>query len=45
MKTVPLKRVTTEQEARKRPDVLRLMKHPGVGPLTALAEFSFRQAP
>jgi transposase len=26
-----------EQEARKRPAVLRLMTHPGVGPLTALA--------
>jgi transposase len=26
-----------EQEARKRPDVSRLMTHPGVGPLTALA--------
>jgi transposase len=26
-----------EQAARKRPDVLRLMTHPGVGPLTALA--------
>jgi transposase len=26
-----------EQEARKRPDVMRLMTHPGVGPLTALA--------
>ena len=26
-----------EQEARKRPEVLRLMSHPGVGPLTALA--------
>src|SRR5499427_2020219 len=26
-----------EQEARKRPDVLRLMTHPGVGPITALA--------
>jgi len=26
-----------EQEARKRPDVLRLMTHRGVGPLTALA--------
>ena len=26
-----------EQEARKRSDVLRLMTHPGVGPLTALA--------
>jgi transposase len=28
---------TVEQEAQKRPDVLRLMTHPGVGPLTALA--------
>jgi transposase len=26
-----------EQEAKKRPDVLRLMTHPGVGPITALA--------
>jgi transposase len=26
-----------DQEARKRPEVLRLMTHPGVGPLTALA--------
>jgi transposase len=26
-----------EQEANKRPDMLRLMTHPGVGPLTALA--------
>ena len=26
-----------EQEARNRPEVLRLMTHPGVGPLTALA--------
>jgi transposase len=26
-----------EQEAKKRPEVLRLMSHPGVGPLTALA--------
>jgi transposase len=26
-----------EQEAEKRPEVLRLMTHPGVGPLTALA--------
>ena len=26
-----------EQEANKRPDALRLMTHPGVGPLTALA--------
>ena len=29
--------VTVEQEARKWPEVLRLMTHPGVGPLTALA--------
>jgi len=28
---------TAEQEAKKRPDALRLMTHPGVGPLTALA--------
>jgi transposase len=26
-----------KREAEKRPDVLRLMKHPGVGPITALA--------
>jgi len=26
-----------EREARKRPEVLRRMTHPGVGPLTALA--------
>jgi transposase len=26
-----------EREARKRPEVMRLMTHPGVGPLTALA--------
>jgi transposase len=26
-----------EREAKKRPDVMRLMTHPGVGPLTALA--------
>ena len=26
-----------EQEAKKRPDALRLMTHPGVGPITALA--------
>jgi transposase len=26
-----------EQEARKRPEVLRLMTHPGMGPLTPLA--------
>jgi transposase len=29
--------VAVEQEAKKRPEVLRLMTHPGVGPLTALA--------
>jgi len=29
--------VAIEQETRKRPEVLRLMTHPGVGPLTALA--------
>ena len=29
--------VAVEQEAEKRPEVLRLMTHPGVGPLTALA--------
>ena len=28
---------TIEQEARKRAEVLRLMTHPGVGPITALA--------
>ena len=28
---------THEQEAKKWPEVLRLMTHPGVGPLTALA--------
>ena len=27
---------SAEQEARKRPEVMRLMTHPGVGPLTAL---------
>jgi transposase len=34
-----IKELTTavEREARKRPEVLRLMTHPGVGPLTALA--------
>jgi transposase len=26
-----------EREARKRPETMRLMTHPGVGPLTALA--------
>jgi transposase len=29
--------VAAEQEARKRPEVIRLKTHPGVGPLTALA--------
>jgi transposase len=29
--------LAVDQEARKRPEVLRLMTHPGVGPLTALA--------
>jgi len=29
--------IAVEQEARKWPEVLRLMTHPGVGPLTALA--------
>jgi transposase len=29
--------VAAEQEARNRPEVLRLMTHPGVGPITALA--------
>ena len=29
--------VAVEQEARKQPDALRLMTHPGVGPITALA--------
>src|ERR1700735_5330797 len=35
----PIQELTraVEQEARKRPEVLRLMTHPGVGPLTALA--------
>jgi transposase len=28
---------TVEQEAKQRPEVLRLMTHPGVGPITALA--------
>ncbi|MFZ0739814.1 MAG: IS110 family transposase [Candidatus Acidiferrales bacterium] len=35
----PIEELTraVEQEARNRPEVLRLMTHPGVGPLTALA--------
>ena len=32
-----LRLAAVEQEAKKRPEVLRLMTHPGVGPLTALA--------
>jgi transposase len=28
---------SVEQEAKRRPEVLRLMTHPGVGPITALA--------
>jgi len=31
--------IAAEREARKRPEVARLMTHPGVGPLTALAYF------
>jgi transposase len=34
--TIEALAVAVEQEARKRPEVLRLMTHPGVGPLTAL---------
>jgi transposase len=35
----PIQELTraVEQEARKRPEVQRLVTHPGVGPLTALA--------
>ena len=35
----PMNELTTaiEEEARKRPEVLRLMTHPRVGPITALA--------
>jgi transposase len=35
--TVEALTTAVEQEAKKRPEVLRLMTHPGVGPLTALA--------
>lgn len=35
--TIEALTAAVEQEARKRPEVLRLMTHPGVGPLTALA--------
>ena len=34
-RTVPLD-VAVEQEAQQRPEVVRLMSHPGVGPITAL---------
>ena len=34
-RTAPLD-VAVEQEARRRPEVVRLMSHPGVGPITAL---------
>jgi transposase len=34
-----------EQEAQKRPEVLRLMTHPGVGPITALAFVLIRSSP
>lgn len=34
-RTTPLD-VAVEQEARQRPEVVRLMSHPGVGPITAL---------
>jgi len=35
--TIEALTTAVEQEAKKRPDVLRLMTHPGVGPITALA--------
>jgi transposase len=35
--TIQTLTAAVEQEARKRPEVLRLMTHPGVGPITALA--------
>ena len=35
--TIEALTAAVEQEAKKRPEVLRLMTHPGVGPLTALA--------
>jgi transposase len=34
-----------EREARKRPEAVRLMTHPGVGPLTALAAGLRKHAP
>ncbi len=35
--TIEALTAAAEQEAKRRPEVLRLMTHPGVGPLTALA--------
>ncbi len=35
--TIEALTAAVEQEAKRRPEVLRLMTHPGVGPLTALA--------
>jgi transposase len=35
--TIEALTAAVEQEAKKRPEVLRLMTHPGAGPLTALA--------
>ena len=35
--TIEALTAAVEQEAKKRPEVLRLMTHPGVGPITALA--------
>jgi len=35
--TIEALTVAVEQEAKRRPEVLRLMTHPGVGPITALA--------
>jgi transposase len=32
-----VERAAVEQQAQQRPEVLRLMTHPGVGPITALA--------
>jgi transposase len=34
---LPTSPAAVEQEVQKRPDALRLMTHPGVGPITALA--------
>ena len=35
--TIEALSAAVEQEAKKRPEVLRLMTHPGVGPITGLA--------